>query len=424
MRRPANTLEVFVTARAKQKPEQFGYCLTLGAQIREPALRAALEEAKRQYPLMAVRMVQDQARRYFVDTDGVAPFPVTAYAASERPWTAILEAELLPPFRMDVGPPVRFALRPVAGGTELYAVFHHGFADGHAAVRCFDLLLSLLGGSGRATPADRDHDLYSSLRRDVVEELSRRPTPPLPPLERLAPQELERRLAAPYRAPASFVIRTWALSREETSRLVEASRAAGVTVHAALGAAWLTAAAEILGGADRRRRTIQCPVDLRPYLVDEARDGYGVYVGIAMADIDCSAGRPLTAVARDIKGALDLQRRGLKLVEEEYRYRDVFRDTPDPDAAVAAVPEHPPTYDFSLSNLGRLALGTSYGAVTLEAIWGPTFSAINGERVIGVNTHAGVLRMTDIWDPALCDSAAYDRIRARAREQLAAFLVR
>jgi hypothetical protein len=89
-----------------------------------------------------------------------------------------------------------------------------------------------------------------------------------------------------------------------------------------------------------------------------------------------------------------------------------------------SLPEDAPSYDLSLSNLGRLALGTSFGSVRLEAIWGPTFSAINGERVIGVNTQDGVLRMTDIWDPDVCDSAAFDRIRDLARAKLASFLAR
>jgi hypothetical protein len=423
MRRPAGTAEIFTTVLTKHTPLHFGLCLRLGAEVGEAALRAALDETRRQHLLMSVRMVQDGAGRYFVDTEGVAPFPVTVHPASERPWTALLDEEIRAPFRMDVGPSSRFALRPTATGTELYATFHHAFADGHAAVRCLDLLLAVLGGAGRATPADRDHPLCESLRPEVAEALSRRPPPALTPPPQLDPAELRRRLAAPYRAPAAFTIRSWALSREETSRLAEASRAAGVTVHAALGAAWLLASAQVLGGDGRWRRTIQSPVDLRRHLRDEARDAYGIYFGIVTAEVDCAPGRPFVEIARDVKAGIEAQRSDLKDVEEPWGYRDAFRDVADPDAVVVSFPPWPPNYDFSLSNLGRLPLAARYGSLPVEAVWGPTFSAIHGERVIAVNTHDGVLRMTDIWDPAERDSAACDRIRALAREQLAAFLV-
>jgi hypothetical protein len=420
MRRPANSLEIYTGVMSRYVPIQFGFCLTLDAELGEAALRGALDETRRERPLIAVRTVRVDAGRYLVDSEGVGPFPVTTYPASAVPWAELLNAELRKPFDLAAGPGTRFALRPTAGGTELYCTFHHAFADGHAAVRCLDLLLGVLGGVRRARPVDRDLDLFAALRPDVAAELARRPPAPLPPPPRLDPAELRRRLAAPYRAP-SFALRTWALSAAETARLVAASRDAGVTVHAALGAAWLTASAEVLGGQDRRTRTIQCPVDFRSYLREEVRDGSGVYFGIVTAAIDCAPGRALVDVARDIKRGIEAGRRDLKDLEWPHAHRDAFEGVADPDALVVSFPEEAPDYDFSLSNLGRLPLGTSYGSLGVRSVWGPTFTAVNGERVIGVNTHAGVLRMTDIWDPDRCDSAAYDEVRERARAKLGAF---
>lgn len=78
----------------------------------------------------------------------------------------------------------------------------------------------------------------------------------------------------------------------------------------------------------------------------------------------------------------------------------------------------PMDYDFSLSNLGRINLAASYGEWEIESIYGPTFTAINGEQVIELNTHAGIMRFTYIYDKALFPEQTGNGIWKRAFDLL------
>ena len=70
----------------------------------------------------------------------------------------------------------------------------------------------------------------------------------------------------------------------------------------------------------------------------------------------------------------------------------------DPELYYANRPSQPMDYDFSLSNLGRIQTQKKYGNYEIEKVYGPIFSAIRGERVIGVSTHQGRMFFTCIYD--------------------------
>jgi hypothetical protein len=80
----------------------------------------------------------------------------------------------------------------------------------------------------------------------------------------------------------------------------------------------------------------------------------------------------------------------------------------------------PMYYDFSFSNLGRVSLRKTYGKFVLEELYGPTFSATKGERVIGALTLDGELFMTLIYDAACFDHETGKKIWAKVRDAVRA----
>ncbi|GAH99830.1 unnamed protein product, partial [marine sediment metagenome] len=89
-----------------------------------------------------------------------------------------------------------------------------------------------------------------------------------------------------------------------------------------------------------------------------------------------------------------------------YFFNEYFLDDiEDPELFYANRPHQPMDYDFSLSNLGRIQTQKKYGNYEIEKVYGPIFSAIRGERVIGVATHQEKMFFTCIYDK---DCFSYD----------------
>lgn len=421
MRRKASTLELFMTAQGRHKPVHFGYRILVGRPLAAADLEPALARLRARHPALAARIAAEGRSRW-IDTEGVPGFAVKEYGPGPS-WEEILSAEISARFDDLRGPGARFALRPLGKDTELFASFHHAFGDGRASAMVLDELFRLLAGEELPAASDGAPSLYDSILPDIEEELRAMPRPaddgppPFPPAE-----EIARRKARPYRAPERFSLSGWEVPAAELERLLALAKAHGLTLHSLLGAAWLRASAEVLSGGKEWTRTIQCPVDYRTYLKEGARGGYGVFNGIVTCPVDCSPGRGLLEIARSIKEGIAAERGGKRDLFDYYLYKDGLDGVDDYEAFVVGFPENPPNYDFSLSNLGRIDIAAEYGDMRVTGVFGPTFSALNGERVIGVNTQAGVLRMTYIFDPAAADEATGLAILEGAKRNLGALL--
>jgi hypothetical protein len=71
-------------------------------------------------------------------------------------------------------------------------------------------------------------------------------------------------------------------------------------------------------------------------------------------------------------------------------------------------------YDFSLSNIGLLDFPSAPGKLAWKALYGPTFSAVNREKVIAVNTFGGRVHFTFICDSVYFEPAKAEEIIALA----------
>ena len=71
-------------------------------------------------------------------------------------------------------------------------------------------------------------------------------------------------------------------------------------------------------------------------------------------------------------------------------------------------------YDLSLSNLGRVDVPTRYGALHLDALYGPVINGFEGERGLGAITYDGVMRLVYAFREAALVPEEAARIPERA----------
>jgi hypothetical protein len=385
-------------------PPMFSLNFTVAARVRgsltEAGIRGALERLRVRHPLTAVRAVAgpDGAARW--TTEGVPPIPLRIVdRAADDAWVREVEREIPIPTDYRAGPLLRCVW--VRGGedSDLLLVCDHVTADGRACLAALRDFLRLLADSS----------------------LTLEPVIPPPLAGLLSPEQKARILALvasvppitptadygmppPARDPLQVV--PIALSAEETAALAARCKAEGTSVTGALCAAFLPLFAAREPGAPLRRAEI--PVDMRNRFARPAGDGYGVYMSLALIDVDCAPGRDFWEIARAAKAAL------AAVTEDQLLLSPVIvLNVADslPFAGAFNV-----QYDISISNLGRVDLPVAYGPLRLESVFAPTFNASQpGHRILGVTTFAGRMRCTfTSCDPKTPELAREARARLTA----------
>jgi hypothetical protein len=363
-------------------------------------IQNALKRLGRCHPMLASHVIASQdGAAYFVD-EGTPPIPVRVIERmSDDDWIGILEDEVAIPFDYRSGPPFRLIWVQGEDISDLILICDHLTADGRAGLYALRDFLALL-----ADPALRLEPVSPSMMVDLI------------PPEIV--KQLNAMIAADPRAgrPSSDGwhdspvhpkrVIPFALTEAETSVLVRRCRAEGVTVQAALCAAFLKPFAE--GQSSTFMRKVEIPIDIRDRLTQPVGESYGLFISLVELGLDCSPGRSLWDIARDAKsGLVNAMRDG----------RFFFA----PTVIISVTGKLPAGMDFgagfdiSISNLGRVDIPTRYGSLTLESLYAPTFNVSKSDhRVLGVTTFNDCMYCTF----TSCDLAA-PQLVARARELLA-----
>ena len=239
-------------------------------------------------------------------------------------------------------------------------------------------------------------------------------------LKRSAARKTRRTPAASAPAkPPSLCLSAWSLDHAQTAALIARAKQEGTTVHAALGAAFLLAFAQVIG-AGQWRCMIQSPVNLRNRVSPPVGEDFGVFVTLAKTTVDCSPGRGFWDIARDIREGFSRQMTPERLFAT-YDLMEALSTLADealPEAMLGGEEAFGSIeYDLSLSNIGRLDIPTTYGPLQLESLYGPTFSAM-GDRIVGVNTTGGRIFFTFIYQETIMDAATGARVREIAMRRL------
>ena len=401
IRRKTSDIERFMLFFGRQYPINFGFKMDITALLEENKVKEVLQQIAMRHPLLFAHQQLTEKNSIDMVFDDSKPV-IANQTEDDSNWEQYFLNCITREFDPFTGPLFSLDWRVKNSGSELFFVFHHAAADGIAAVRFIHDFLLMYNGQKIEMPAQPVMPvLYDELKKEIYDELLKRPEPdwkkepPPEPIEYTIP---------PYKVPP-FNLRFFELSRSSLEKILKLAKSAEVSLTSYLGAAILKASSLCVDTERGTSRTIQCPVDFRPYLVEDNRDTAGIFNGIVKVVCDCS--KPVADIAKQIQKVIREQRADLKDIEEYFHFRDSFDNVPDPESLMMSFPDEPVDYDFSFSNIGKTIIQENYGNCYVSSLYGPVFTAVNGETVIGLNTTNGVLRMSLIYDTSIKNSKGY-----------------
>ncbi len=353
----------------------------------------ALEKLRRKYPPISTRAVRESDGVHIV-SDPTLKCPVRVVARKDaESWIEEASAKLAQAFDLFNNPPLRLVWLQSEAISELLFVCPHVFADGLSIaylVRDFLVFLN-----------DPDADAA--------------PMPPIPPLSTSIPEFPGKSMAIQRaklkaglfklflghnskqtrsqteevnRIQPKYHLHPWVLTAEQTDALATRCRAEGATVHAALCAAFLRAFGKFYGDGWRRR--IQSPVNLRERLSAPVGESFGLFVNLVEFRVNCAPKVDFWEVARKIKAYFN------RCADDKHIFNTLIEANMATNALRAVITPKivaesfmAVNHDLSVSNLGRLDFSIRYGALRLEALFGPILGGDPEDIVLGVITIGG-----------------------------------
>ncbi len=366
-------------------------------------------------------------------------FPLAAHMdCAENAWIELAQAELGRDFPdRATGPLARFNMLNRTGGFDLLATFHHGAADGISATFVLrDLLQALADPQAQFEALPIPPRIWAdptlipqavrangSLKRRVAftaaglrakmlfEKVRRRFSAPEP--EQPNPWDTPAGDSDEYR----FVILPARLSAAQTAALVARCKQEGVSVHAAVCAAWLRA---FTGQTKARFGSVSSPVNIRERLSQPIGETSGVFLAMVETRLDCAPGRDFWQLAREFKDRFAPELHDERLFFKPLLFSKAFSGLSQAERPIMGrmMFQGPVPYDFSITNLGRVVIPEHSGALQVEAFYGPLVNSSPYERTVGVGTLGGRLGMAYIFRKSMMEPASAKELMGHALDLL------
>jgi len=404
---------------SQQYPTNFALMARVEGTLDPAAVQRALDQLEHTYPAALMTVAEAETDCPRLQRDSAVHLATTILERTPAtPWQTVVAAQLSQPFDLTTEPPVRLVWLRGEGEFELVLVLHHAFADGFSALYLLRNVLTFLGDP----------------------QARREPVPLSPPMGELIPAfagkravvgwakvkaallgmllRLRRGEASPVALPApAYTLQTWDLAPDPTAALVARCRTEGTTVQGALVVAFARAFATLDG---QWRRRVHCPINLRQRLTQPVGEAFGLYIRLVEFAIDCDPQRDFWPVAREVKQTLAAHT-GDGPIFSAFTDTTILLNTLGMAIPAATIAQQmmAVTHDLSITNLGRLALPTTYGSLQIKALYGPAVGGVPGEAVLGVLTLAGRLNFTLVLPQKTASLAGETRLRGVAMDQLA-----
>ncbi|MGC5311478.1 phthiocerol/phthiodiolone dimycocerosyl transferase family protein [Micromonospora zamorensis] len=368
--RPLGAFEHIIDLYISRNPVQFSLVGELASPISAQQLERALAQLQKTHPLLAVGIDRAGDRPNF--RESTEPIPVRQVRGGD--WREAAAEEQTCPVDADGSPLTRATLvSDTSGdsGTVVLLTFSHQITDGRGALRAVHDLLAILAGQtlpARPVPIDQE----SLLERLLQAERPAGHAPGAAAAQTVA-------MIRPFDAAAPS-IEVAELDPATTEHLRSTARANGATVQGALCAAAAQSLSALTGAESIR---INVPIDLRSALglEDDVVNRFTATTVMLRAPRHST----LWPLAKDATVQLRAAREAARNAALMLASLNPA-DASDAEAAMLAAT----TADLEITNLGTSEPGTS----SAVAIWGPTMTTqVRGERILGVVTHAGSLRM-------------------------------
>ncbi|MFX0077089.1 MAG: condensation domain-containing protein [Candidatus Hermodarchaeota archaeon] len=410
-----------------------GYNVIMVARIKgqfsETALRTAIQKIRQRHPLLGVHIEFDENHQAWFTSRNTLDIPLKVYPrTSDKAWLEACSEENKIPFRLDTGPLLRVIWVKDTSVSELILLGQHAICDGASLVFLMRDLLMYLGDPTMEVEvlddlptldkaANLDQIKLNLILRKVIAQLTeiwksneiRFVLEDFEPLQTVFNE-------------GNFQILTYELSPEETEELIQKSREHKVTVNSVLYSALLSAQLEIEGTEKNYLQNILLPINLRPYL-NLRPDIVGFYAGGESFPHKVTLKKNFWRRTRDLHVYLQ------KHITMDAMLSNAKRLFSLPPTWIEArsilflgnkLPESNPKYDkllevvkkssllqrivksnlmeefqigLALTNLGNMEIPLQYGELELETIFFVPPTNLLAEKVIGILTVGGKLRI-------------------------------
>jgi len=342
--------------------------------------RRALGQVAERYPLLSVRIRKERGKRPYFETLPDVEIPLRVIPLEGADLDYLAAEETVTSFGYGDGVLARAILCHSAERCAILFSAHHAITDGKTNVRIVEDLIAAASGESLGA------------RFPVL--------PALGELFGLGEPGPYVEVSAAAKAPASYVRYDLPVPRVERHHfeagdlkaVLATANEEGTTVHGALLAAFLLAGRQL---AERwRTAPVVCrsPIDLRPML--ELYGIPGLIIGTHRSVMQPSDNLPFWEFARVLKKDMlpsqtkEVTAKALKAV------REVLGREGDPDDVTTIDPERHFKHDLMISNYGDPGVRTSFGGLSLRALYPSVASGFGDTQAISMVTVDGTLYIT------------------------------
>ncbi|KSV63471.1 hypothetical protein N185_36105 [Sinorhizobium sp. GW3] len=377
--RPLGAVERYFWLSDQNSPKHFCMTVQISGETKVERWREALEQVRARHPLLRAMIARHgQGAPTFYELPGCSIPMRVVEAKPPHDWHAAVAEELTLAFPPSEAPLARTVLFHSRDSSTLVFTAHHAIADGMSIAFVMRDILTVVGGGeiGKLElPLAQETiaEAWPSGNADTNTQVVGHPG-----------QMLDRTQGRP-------VVSALRLSHELSASIRRVARTRETTVHGALLAATIVAGRSLSQEWSSGPVRAISPVNLRSTLGvgDDCVVSIIFPVGAYVPD-DVGALWNLAAAIRS-----DLA--PMKSREAIARAFGIFEDIARSSATVeeiAATELKACACEMMLSNLGEAPLEARYGAIKVDALWGPSvFVGIEGEQMIGAATVGGSIHL-------------------------------
>jgi len=366
--------------------------------VSEKDLTRALGAVRRMHPLVDAKVIFDDQHDAWFSTDNV---PETIFRivprTSDTQWFDEIQQEHKVPFKIEIGPLIRFVLVYSSPVSELIAFAQHSICDGVALTNLIrDILIFY------ADPAKEINVIEPPLSTSYLqsnEGLS--PSSKSIGSDAINNLNIQWRQRPHYFSQSDFIevhkaywkkmqhnIVLLQLEPEETSLLVDKCRENGITIISATTAAFMAAYQEVVGPFPAGQNIVAIPYDLRRRLPENFREAFCFFVGASAFPITYDKKKDIWENAQEIHKIIHKDVEGLNSAGLEI---DLFDPTLiDASSGFAPLVQLVPEAFEGTKNLSAFAHDTENIAFVLSGSFKAAMPAI-------INTNLGNLNYSETY---------------------------
>lgn len=398
------------------------YALKINGQLNQEQLHNALARLQEKYAMLRTAIGIDATGLPYFHTPPSRPeIPLRIVErADDDDWNHETVRELGTSFDIKNGPLLRITWIRSAVASDLIMAFHHCMCDGGSGVALLNDLLTLLDDPqaeiGKAPafqsmrdliPAEILHNRRNRLKAKVSAAL-------VDAGLSLGSLFISTKNKPGPRSRSGDYLINWKLGTEQSKALFTHCKQEGVTVNTAIGLALMEAFKAINGPGAHGKAT--CPVDIRRYMPEVARDmlfSYGLALNISLKK---AFGNSFWEKAKTLQAHVSKQMARLNPYEftmiMEASHRSVHKLRRFLTYAKVG-------NDFMFSNMGKLDILAQYRHFTVETIYSPTvIGPFANPNTIITTTFKGQMDFSFVSNQEFMPRTTAMQIRDKAMEIL------